>query len=87
MIHELMEKKEKEKRRREEIGEYIFNLNEINHFIDSAEAIQRKLKADKNMEVKQRYIAKIMKQDLHMSYRKIQTVTVRTNSEKNLVLR
>ena len=39
------------------------------------------------MEVKQRKIATIMKEDLNMSYRKIQTVTVRTNSEKNLVLR
>lgn len=39
------------------------------------------------MEVKQREIASIMKKNLNMSYRKIQTVTLRTNSEKNLVLR
>ena len=61
LIHELIEKKEEEKRKREEIGEYIFDLNEINHYIDSAETIQKKLKEDKNMEVKQRYIATIMK--------------------------
>ena len=86
-IHELMEKCRQEKRSREEIGEYIFNLNEENHFIDSVEAVQRKLKSERNISVKQKKIANIMKRDLNMSYRKIQTVTVRTNSEKNLVIR
>ena len=42
---------------------------------------------DKNLKVKQKEIADVMKKDLNMSYRKIQTVTLRTNSEKNLVLR
>ena len=87
MLQELIEKQEEKKRRREEVGEYIFNLNEDNHFIDSSEAIQRLLKTEKNIDIKQRYIATIMKQDLNMSYRKIQTVTIRTNCEKNLVLR
>ena len=39
LIHELIEKCEEEKRKRDEIGEYIFNLNEENHFIDSAEEV------------------------------------------------
>ena len=87
LIHELMEKSKEEKRQREEIGEYIFNLNEANHFIDSAEMVQRRLKAERNIEVKQKEIRSIMRKDLNMSYRKIQAVTVRTNSEKNLILR
>ena len=42
---------------------------------------------EKQMEVKYRELASIMKQDLNMSFKKIKTVTLRTNSEKNLVLR
>ena len=39
------------KRTREEIGEYIYNLNETNHFIDSTKALQKKLKDEKNIEL------------------------------------
>ena len=39
------------------------------------------------MEVKHKEMASIMKKDLGMSYRKIQPVTLRTNSERNLVLK
>lgn len=39
------------------------------------------------MDISKQMIAQIMKKDLGMSFRKITTVSVRTNSEKNLVLR
>ena len=39
------------------------------------------------MDVKYRETASIMKKDLDMSFKKIQEVSLRTNSEKNLVLR
>ena len=45
------------------------------------------MKAETGIEVKYRQMSSIMKHDLGMSYRKIQTVSLRTNSEKNLVLR
>ena len=39
------------------------------------------------MEVKHKEMASIMKKNLGMSYKKIHPVTLRTNSERNLVLR
>ena len=39
ILNELIQKQEDKRRLREEIGEYIFNLNEIDHFIDSAETV------------------------------------------------
>ena len=41
---------------------------------------------DTGKDVKQKMLAIIMKKELSMTYKKIKTVTVRTNSEKNLIL-
>ena len=62
-------------------------MDDAGQVIDSVKKLQHDLKEEKGMEVKYREMASIMKKDLNMSFRKIQAVSVRTNSEKNLVLR
>ena len=62
-------------------------MNDTGQVIDSVKKLQQDLKEEKGMEVKYRETASIMKKDLDMSFKKIQEVSLRTNSEKNLVLR
>ena len=42
---------------------------------------------DTGKDVKQKMLASIMKKELGMTYKKIKTVTVRSSSEKKLILR
>ena len=44
-------------------------------------------KNEKDIEVKDKEMASIMKKDLNMSYRKIKDITKHSNSENNLILR
>ena len=87
MIHELIEERMQTNKTRDDVAEFIHGINQADQFIESTKSIQRKLKAEKGLEINKRTIADIMKKDLGMSFREIQTVSVRTNSEKNLVLR
>ena len=87
LFHEIIEKKKQQQSKRDEIADYITALNDAGQVIDSVKKLQHDLKEEKDMEVKYREMASIMKKDLGMRFKKIQPVSVRTNSEKNLVLR
>ena len=87
LFHEIIEKKKEQQSKRDEIADYITALNDAGQVIDSVKKLQHDLKEEKDMEVKYREMASIMKKDLGMRFKKIQSVSVRTNSEKNLVLR
>ena len=87
MFHEMIEQKEQKLEQRDDIVEFIANLNEQNQVIDSVEALQKIMRKEKNVKVKQKELSSIMKNQLGMSYRKIKMITLKTNSERNLVLR
>ena len=55
--------------------------------ISSVAEVQVYLKDEHNIDKKPWYIAKIMREQLGMRYRKIVPVSMKTNSERNLVLR
>lgn len=63
------------------------NLNDQNVFIDSAEAIKNQLKNSENIGVKKYTVAKIMREDLGMRYKKLRAVSFKGNSERNQILR
>ena len=87
LFHEIIEQKKMQQNKRDQIATFITTKNESGQIIDSVEKLKHDLKEETDIEVKYRQMASIMKHDLEMSYRKIQTVSLRTNSEKNLVLR
>ena len=87
LLHELREKKEEENIRRKEIVETIDTMNNNNQIISSIKELQEIFKNEKHMEVKQREMSAIIKNELRMSYRKIKEISKHSNSEKNLVLR
>ena len=58
-----------------------------NAFLDSVSSTQRRLKQDYDVEVKDTFVRKVMKNELKMRHRKVKPITAGTNSEKNLILR
>ena len=56
-------------------------------FIDSVEMVQKLLKARLALDVKTSKIYHIMRRELRMRYRKVNPLTINTNSERNLILR
>ena len=62
-------------------------MNKLNVVIDSVKAIQGALSYGCEIEAKLWEIQRIMKEDLHMRYRRIKSISNNGNSAKNLVLR
>ena len=55
--------------------------------LSSVAALAKDLREHEGIDKKPWQLAKIMKEDLGMRYKKIKEVTVNTNSERNLVFR
>ena len=58
-----------------------------NVIIDSVKQVTTELKRRSSQEFKQHQVSKIMKEDMGLLYRRIQTVALHTNSDKNRILR
>ena len=63
------------------------SLNESKTIIDSAKSIVDKLDGLAEAPVTEKLVRSVMKEELGMRYRRIKTVSLHSNSEKNLVLR
>ena len=60
---------------------------ESGQVIDSARSVAQDLEAFAIPSVKERDVRMVMREELGMRFRKIKTVSLHSNSEKNLVLR
>jgi hypothetical protein len=65
----------------------IENLNESRSIIDNADSIVKKVDGLTQGPVTHKLVRSVLKEELGMCYRKIKTVSLHSNSEKNLVLR
>ena len=61
--------------------------NDFGRIVDSAKAVADSINADGRKPVSENTVRSVMRDDLDMRYRKIKTVSLHSNSEKNLVLR
>ena len=62
-------------------------MNQYNVVIDSAASVRKSLKESIEIDAKEQLVRKIMRDKLGMRYKKIQTVSFKGNTPKNLVLR
>ena len=69
------------------VAEKISQINEESEIISSIPSLASHLKETWGIDKKPGELAKVLKVDLGMRYRKIKGVSVNTNSERNLVLR
>ena len=65
----------------------VEELNISNTIIDSISGIKIKVNELTQSPVSEQLVRSVMKEELGMRYRKIKTVSLHSNSEKNLVLR
>ena len=72
---------------RELVKKNVEVKNDFNIVIDSAQAIANEMNATNAEQVTENTVRSVMKDELDMRYRKIKTVSLHSNSEKNLVLR
>jgi hypothetical protein len=72
---------------RQEVAEKIAEMNQENHFIDSAAYVQKELKKEGLPVPKVNVVRNILKKDLGMSYRKVNPIAWTANSHRNLILR
>ena len=86
-IHEIMMKRDTKKQHRVAVAEAVSEMNQYDVVIDSAAGVKKGLKDGYDIDAKINIIRSVMKQDLGMRYRKIQTVSNTGNTPKNLVLR
>ena len=72
---------------REVIKRKVETLNKSHHLIDSARRVVDLINEPTQVRVTQRLVSSVMREELGMRFRKIKTVSLHSNSEKNLVLR
>ena len=72
---------------REHIKKHVEVKNDFRSIIDSAKAVATDINAQDNMAVTERHVRSVMTEELGMRFMKIKTVSLHSNSEKNLVLR
>ena len=72
---------------REHIKKHVEVKNDFRSIIDSAKAVATDINAQDNMAVTESNVRSVMKEELGMRFMKIKTVSLHSNSEKNLVLR
>jgi hypothetical protein len=65
----------------------VEKLNKANAVISNAEAVQRLVKLDHDVDVSILFTRKILRGQLGMRYRKIERVSLHANLEKNKILR
>ena len=86
-LKELLDAADMKERQRHTIQETVSSLNHSRSIIDSAKDIVSKVNACAEAPVSEQMVRSVMKEELGMCYRKIKTVSLHSNSEKNLVLR
>ena len=86
-LMELMQRESADETRRQQIKRNLEIKNDFGCIIDSAKAVANELSANRAEQIKESEVRSVMKEDLGMRYRKIKTVSLHSNSEKNLVLR
>ena len=72
---------------RETIKTTVESLNESRHLIDSVQGVVLKVNDITAAPVTEKLVRSVMKDELGMRFRKIKTVSLHSNSEKNIVLR
>ena len=87
VFEELIAKRDEKARERTLVGEKISELNRQDQVISSIPSLSKYLKEEFEMEKKPWELARILKEDLGMQYRRIKPLSTNTNSERNLVLR
>ena len=86
-MREMLERNASKAAMRELVKKNVEVKNDFNIVIDSAQAIANEMNATNAEQVTENTVRSVMKDELDMRYRKIKTVSLHSNSEKNLVLR
>ncbi len=86
-LQELFEKRDAVANRRDIIQTHVEKLNGKREVIDSAAHVIKSLNYENHFKTSEQEVRDVMKQELGMRYKKIKTVSLHSNSEKNLVLR
>ena len=86
-MKEMLERNASKANMRELVKKNVEVKNDFNIIIDSAKAIANEMNATNAEQVTENTVRSVMRDELDMRYRKIKTVSLHSNSEKNLVLR
>ena len=62
-------------------------MNDKEVFIMSAAYVAKEVERQENVEVKSHIVATVMKEDMGMRYRRIKQITMKQNSDRNILLR
>ena len=87
LLREILNKREDRTSQLEAIKRVVEDKVECGQVIDSARSVAQDLEAHAIPSVKERDVRMVMREELGMRFRKIKTVSLHSNSEKNLVLR
>jgi hypothetical protein len=87
LLRELLNKRDEVVSRRLAILATTKSLNESRVVIDNVEMVSARVIRDHLIETTAKEVRSVMRDDLGMRFRKIKTVSLHSNSEKNLVLR
>ena len=71
----------------EQIASFVTQMNQNNEFIDSAKHVQEEMNKEFKVEDAIKAVTNVMKKDLNMRYRKITSISIHSNSPRNMVLR
>ena len=86
-LKEILSKRESAETQREHIKKHVEVKNDFGCIIDSAKAVAEDINTQSSLAVTERDVRSVMREELGMRFRKIKTVSLHSNSEKNLVLR
>ena len=86
-LQELFDKRDVVANRRDLIKNHVEELNGKREVIDSAAHVIKSLTKQQEIKTSEAEVRDVMKYELGMRYKKIKTVSLHSNSEKNLVLR
>ena len=86
-LREIMHSDQCDVEEREYIKSTVQISNDFGRIVDSAKAVADGINADGRKPVSENTVRSVMRDDLDMRYRKIKTVSLHSNSARNLVLR
>jgi hypothetical protein len=86
-LKELLDARGLHDRQLETIKQTVGALNQSRSIISSAKEVVIEVNVHAEAPVSEKQVRSVMKEELGMSYRKIKTVSLHSNSEKNLILR
>ena len=87
VLRELLNKREEAASRREAIKAVTEGLNARRVVIDNVQQVLKEVTQGPQIETTDKEVRSVMREELGMRYRKIKTVSLHSNSVKNLVLR